>query len=98
VMRRKRDQAEILEAAKRAVRIFSIFQVGNKKRSQDDLKDCQEGRIENSGFQEGNEMRSLDDLIEYQEGKEEIPYFQVGKGEQMRLSKSFMNSGESSYQ
>jgi hypothetical protein len=37
----------------------------NKKRSRDDLKDCHECRIENSGFQEGNEMRSLEDLIDY---------------------------------
>jgi hypothetical protein len=40
-------------------------------------------------------MRSLEDLIDYQEGREEIPYFQVGKGEQMRLPKSLMNSGMS---
>jgi hypothetical protein len=40
-------------------------------------------------------MRSLEDLIDCQEGREEIPYFQVGKGEQMRLSESLMNSGMS---
>jgi hypothetical protein len=34
------------------------------KRSQDDLKDYQEGRTENSGCQEGNEMRSLEDPID----------------------------------
>jgi hypothetical protein len=40
-------------------------------------------------------MRSLEDLINCQEGKEEIQYFQVGKGEKMRLTESFMNSGMS---
>jgi hypothetical protein len=47
----------------------------NKKRSQDDLKDCHECRTKNLGCQEGNEMRSLEDLIDFQEGREEIPYF-----------------------
>jgi hypothetical protein len=37
-------------------------------------------------------MGSLEDLIDYQEGKAEIPDFQVGKGEEMRLSDSLMNS------
>jgi hypothetical protein len=53
------------------------------------------GQNENSNCQEGNEMRSLEDLIDCQEGREEIPYCQVGKGEQMRLSESLMNSGMS---
>jgi hypothetical protein len=35
-----------------------------------------------------------EDLIDCQVGREEIPYCQVGKGEQMRLSESLMNSGE----
>jgi hypothetical protein len=65
-------------------------------RSLDDPKDCQEGRTKNSVCQEGNEMRSLEDLIDYHEGREEIPYFQVGKGNQMRLSESLMNSEVSS--
>jgi hypothetical protein len=51
-----------------------------------------------SGCQEGHEMRSLEDLIDCQEGREEIPYCQVGKGEQMRLSESLMNSEVSSDQ
>jgi hypothetical protein len=42
-------------------------------------------------------MGSLEDLIDW-EGREEIPYFQVGKGEEMRLSDSLMNSEVSSYQ
>jgi hypothetical protein len=45
-----------------------------------------------SDFQVGNEMGSLEDLIDCQEGREEIPDFQVGKGEEMRLSDSLMNS------
>jgi hypothetical protein len=45
-------------------------------------------------------MGSLEDLIDCQVGRweKEIPYFQVGKGEQMRLSESLMNSGMSSDQ
>jgi hypothetical protein len=38
------------------------------------------------------EERSSRDLIDCQEGREEIPYCQVGKGEQLRLSGSLMNS------
>jgi hypothetical protein len=77
---------------------FSIFQVENKKRSQDDLKECQEGRTKNSGCQEGNEMGSLEDLKYYQVSSVEIPDFQVGKGEKMRPCKSLMNSEVSSDQ
>jgi hypothetical protein len=69
--------------------------VGNRKRSSESLVYCQEGSAESSNCQEGNEMRSLEDLIDYQEGREEIPYCQVGKGEQMRLNESIMNSGMS---
>jgi hypothetical protein len=41
-------------------------------------------------------MRSLEDLIDCHKGKEEIPCFQVGKGEQMGLYDSLMNSKVSS--
>jgi hypothetical protein len=37
-------------------------------------------------------MGSLEDLINCKEGREEIPDHQVGKGEEMRLSDSLMNS------
>jgi hypothetical protein len=68
-----------------------------KKRSEKGLINCQVSIEELSGFLEGNEMRSLDDIIDCQEGREEIPDFQVGKGEDMRLSDSLMNSEVSSY-
>jgi hypothetical protein len=42
-------------------------------------------------------MRSVD-LIDFQEGIREIPSFQVGKGSEMRLSKSLMSSEVSSDQ
>jgi hypothetical protein len=71
---------------------LSNFQVGNRKRSSEGLVCCQEGGAEISSCQVENEMRSLEDLIDCQEGREEIPYCQVGKGEQMRLSESVMNS------
>jgi hypothetical protein len=40
------------------------------------------------------EMGSID-LIDFQVGNKKIPYCQVGKGEQMRLTESLMNSGMS---
>jgi hypothetical protein len=45
----------------------------------------------------GNEMGSLD-LIGFQVSSRKFPNFQVGKGKEMRLSESFTNSVESSYQ
>jgi hypothetical protein len=38
------------------------------------------------------------DLIDCQVGSRKFPNFQVGRGKEMRLSKSLMNSEESSYQ
>jgi hypothetical protein len=52
---------------------------------------------ESSYCQVGNEM-GLDDLIDCQVGSRKFPNFQVGKGKEMRLSESLMNSEESSYQ
>jgi hypothetical protein len=40
----------------------------------------------------GNEERSIEDIINFQEGRGEIPDFQVGKGNEMRLSKSIRSS------
>jgi hypothetical protein len=45
-----------------------------------------------SGFLEVNEKRSMVDLKGFQVGIEESSDFQVGKGEDMRLSDSLMNS------
>jgi hypothetical protein len=42
--------------------------------SAEDLKDCQEGRIEIPNFQEGNEMRPLRDLIDCQGENHGISY------------------------
>jgi hypothetical protein len=66
----------------------SICKEGNEMGSLDDLRDCQVSSKELLDCQVGNVMRSLEDLIE----------FQVGRGKEMRLSKSLMNSEESSYQ
>jgi hypothetical protein len=66
----------------------SICKEGNEMGSLDDLRDCQVSSKELLDCQVGNVMRSLEDLIE----------FQVGRGKEMRLSKSLMNSEESSDQ
>jgi hypothetical protein len=76
---------------------LSSFQVGNGKRSVEDLAYLQGSSGESSDFQVGNEMGSLD-LIHYQVGSKKFPNCQVGKGKEMRLSESLMNSEESSYQ
>jgi hypothetical protein len=47
-------------------------------RSVEDLKDCQERKIEVPNFQEGNEMRSLRDLIDCHEESEGISHCQEG--------------------
>jgi hypothetical protein len=69
-----------------------------EKRSGKGLRNCQVSSEELSDCQVGNEMGSLEDLIDCQEGRAEIPIFQVGKGDDMRLSDSLMNSEVSSYQ
>jgi hypothetical protein len=71
--------------------------VGNEMRLIEDLIECQEDNNGNSYHQGGNEMRSVV-LIDFQEGRREIPDFQVGKGKEMRLSKSLMDFFKSSYQ
>jgi hypothetical protein len=63
-----------------------------EKRSEKGLRNCQVSSEESSDFQVGNEMGSLEDLIDCQMGRTKIPDFQVGKGEEMRLSDSLMNS------
>jgi hypothetical protein len=68
--------------------------VGNKKRSVEDLINCQVGRGGNAYFQEGNEMRSLKNPIDCQEGRSETSCFQVGKEDEVRLSESLGNSEE----
>jgi hypothetical protein len=42
----------------------NLSDVEDELRSQDYLKDCQEGRTKIPNFQEGNEMRSLRELID----------------------------------
>ena len=69
---------------------LSSCQVGNGRRSVDDLIDCQEGSDGSLDFQMGNEEGSLD-LIDLQVGRGGILDLQVGKAEDM-------NSVESSYQ
>jgi hypothetical protein len=76
---------------------ISNCQVGNEMRSLWDLIDCQEDSREISCCQEGNEMGSKD-LIDCQEGSRKFPIFQVGRGTEVRLSESLMNSEVSSDQ
>jgi hypothetical protein len=76
---------------------LSSCQVGNGKRSAEGLAYCQGSSAESSDCQVGNEMGSLD-LIDCQVGSRKFPNCQVGRGKEMRLSKSLMNSEESSDQ
>jgi hypothetical protein len=76
---------------------FSNCQVELRKISVEGLTYYQGGSDENSNFHMGNEMGSLD-LIGFQVSSRKFPNFQVGRGKEMRLSESFTNSVESSYQ
>jgi hypothetical protein len=49
-------------------------------RSAEDLKDCQEGRVEIPVFQEGNELRLVEDLVDCQEDSQGISHCQLGNG------------------
>jgi hypothetical protein len=55
------------------------------------------GSAESLDCQVGNEMGS-DGLIDSQVGRRKFPNCQMGRGKEMRLSKSLMNSEESSNQ
>ena len=59
------------------------FQLGNERRSDEDLEDCQEG------------SESIEDC---QEGSGSMLNCRVGRGEKLRLSESLMDSMESSIQ
>jgi hypothetical protein len=63
-------------------------------RSVEDLKDCQERRIEVPNCQEGNEMRSLQDLINCHEDSQGISHFQ--EGNESRLLWGLINCQEDS--
>jgi hypothetical protein len=63
-------------------------------RSVEDLKDCQEGRIEVPNCQEGNEMRSLRDLIDCHEDSQGISHCQ--EGNESRSLRGLINCQEDS--
>ena len=71
--------------------------MGNRKRSNEGLLYCQEGGAESLNCHEGTEMGSTD-LIDCQVGRRKFPNFHMGKGKEVRLSESLMNSEESSDQ
>jgi hypothetical protein len=71
--------------------------VGNGNRSAEGLAYFQGSSGESSDFQVGNEMGSLD-LIDCQVGSRKFPNCQVGRGKEMRLSESIIDSVESSCQ
>jgi hypothetical protein len=70
-------------------------QVGNGKRSAEGLAYCEGSNGEILDCQVGNEMGS-NDLIDCQVGSRKFPNFHMGKGKEVRLSESLMNSEESS--
>jgi hypothetical protein len=73
---------------------LSSCQEGNGKGSVEGLIYCQGGSEESSNFQVGNEMGPVG-LIDCQVSSKKFPGCQVGKGEEMRLCESLMNSEES---
>jgi hypothetical protein len=76
---------------------LSSCQEGNGKGSIEGHSYCQGGSEESLNFQVGNHMGPFG-LIDCQVSNKEFLGLQVGKGEEMRLCESLMNSEESSDQ